>query len=70
MIHLPRRHFFNTRNEIHYKKRSKTMGGTLNLDSTAWVPKDTVQETIDSLNAAIDRLDKIINEMKGQINDK
>lgn len=46
------------------------MGGTLNLDSTAWVPKDTVQETIDSLNAAIDRLDKIINEMKGQINDK
>lgn len=24
----------------------------------------TVQETIDSLNAAIDRLDKIINEMQ------
>jgi hypothetical protein len=28
--------------------------------------KDPVQDSIDSLNAAIDRLDKIINEMKGQ----
>ena len=32
--------------------------------------RDIVQESIDSLNAAIDRLDKIINEMKGQVNDK
>ena len=32
-----------------------------------YVTKDPVQETIDSLNAAIDRLDKIINEM-GQNN--
>jgi len=39
------------------------MGGPLNLDSTAWVAKDTVQEAIDSLNAAIDRLGKIISEM-------
>jgi hypothetical protein len=39
------------------------MGG-INLDSTAWVQKDRVQESIDNLNAAIDRLDKIINEMK------
>lgn len=30
--------------------------------------RHTVQESIDSLNAAIDRLDKIINEMKGQLN--
>lgn len=29
---------------------------------------DPVQETINSLNAAIDRLDNIINEMKGQVN--
>lgn len=31
-----------------------------------YVTKDPVQDTIDSLNAAIDRLDKIINDMKGQ----
>jgi hypothetical protein len=29
---------------------------------------DPIQESIDSLNAAIDRLDNIINEMKGQLN--
>ena len=47
----------------HYtKKRGKNMGG-INLDSTAWVAKDTVQDSIDSLNAAIDRLSKIISEM-------
>lgn len=40
------------------------MGG-INLDSTAWVSKDTVQESIDGLNAAIDRLDKLIHEMTG-----
>lgn len=33
-----------------------------------YVTKDQVQESIDSLNAAIDRLDKIINEMKEQTN--
>jgi outer membrane murein-binding lipoprotein Lpp len=38
--------------------------GPINLDSTAWVQKDKVQESIDTLNAAIDRLDKIINEMQ------
>jgi hypothetical protein len=45
------------------EKRSNKMG-PINLDSTAWVQKDKVQESIDSLNAAIDRLNKIINEMK------
>jgi hypothetical protein len=30
--------------------------------------RHTVQDSIDSLNAAIDRLDKIINEMREQIN--
>jgi hypothetical protein len=48
--------------KYYYMKRRKKMGG-INLDSTAWVPKDTVQDSIDSLNAAIDRLGKIINEM-------
>jgi hypothetical protein len=33
-----------------------------------YVTRDPMQETIDSLNAAIDRLDKIINEMKEQTN--
>lgn len=43
----------------------KNMGGPLNLDSTAWVSKDTVQDSIDSLNKAIDRLDNLIHEMQG-----
>lgn len=77
MIHLPRRHFFNTRNEIHYKKRSKTMGGYIGLESDKseyirgqFTPEHKIQESIDALNAAITRLDNIINEMKGQTNDK
>ena len=45
-----------------YKKRGKAMGG-MNLDSTPRVPKDLVKESIDSLDAAIDRLDKLIHEM-------
>ena len=78
MIHLPRRHFFNLRNEIRWSKEKKRMGGpeyrilqpheiaafTRGEEST----RHTVQDSIDSLNAAIDRLDKIINEMKEQTN--
>lgn len=74
MTREPRRHFFNARNEIHYNKEKMKMGGpeyrilqpheiaafTRGEEST----RHTVQETIDSLNSAIDRLDKIINEMK------
>lgn len=68
MIQLPRRHFFNARNEIHYKKRGKQMGGPeyrilTQEEINGYVTKDPVQEAIDGLNAAIDRLDKIINEM-------
>lgn len=59
---MPRRYFHKYMNDKHYNKERK-MGGPLNLDSTAWVPKDTVQDTIDSLNAAIDRLDKVIKDM-------
>ena len=32
------------------------------------VPQHIVQESIDSLNAAIDRLDQIINQMREQTN--
>jgi hypothetical protein len=63
MVHLPRRHVFNSRGEKHYNKKwEKNMGGYINEPI-----KDPVQESIDALNAAIDRLDKIINEM-GQDN--
>jgi len=50
------------------------MGG-ISLDgvSDGWIrgqvtPEHKVQEAVDSLNAAIDRLDQIINEMKEQTN--
>ena len=76
---MVRRYFFNARNEKHYNKnRGKAMGG-ISLDgvSSEWVrgqvtPEHKVQEAVDSLNAAIDRLDAIINEMKemGQDNGK
>jgi len=72
MIHLARRHFFNARNEIRWnKKRGSQMGGPeyrilTQEEINGYVTKDPVQDTIDSLNAAIDRLDKIINDMKGQ----
>ena len=60
---MVRRYFFNARNEKHYnKKRGKAMGG-MNLDSTQRVPKDLVKESIVSLEASIDRLDKLIHEM-------
>lgn len=74
MIHLPRRHFFNLRNEIRWTKEKRQMGGpeyrvlqpheiaafTRGEEST----RDPVQESIDTLNAAIDRLDGIIKEMQ------
>lgn len=65
MTREPRRHFFQARNEIHYNKEKK-MGGPIYQEFVRGeVPlTHTVQETIDSLNAAIDRLDKIINEMQ------
>ena len=48
--------------QLSYKKRGKTMA-VINLDSTPRVSKDLVKESIDSLDAAIDRLDKLIHEM-------
>jgi hypothetical protein len=73
VVHLPRRHFFQARNEKHYNKRGNTMGG-ISLDGLRsdymreqFTPEHKIQESIDALNAAIERLDKIINEM-GQNN--
>jgi hypothetical protein len=71
MIHLPRRYFFQARNEKHYNKEKK-MGGYTNLDgvSDGWIRgevplRHTVQEAIDGLNAATTRLDNLIREMQG-----
>ena len=71
MIHLPRRYFFQARNEKHYKKEKK-MGGYIGLDSDKseyirgqQTPQHAVQEAIDGLNAATNRLDKLIREMQG-----
>ena len=76
MIHLPRRHFFQSRNKRHYNKEKK-MGGPIYLDGMIpefirgeVTPQHKIQESIDALNAAITRLDNIINEMKGQVDDK
>jgi hypothetical protein len=63
-------------NEKHYnKKRGTTMGGYIGLESDKseyirgkFTPEHKMQESIDALNAAISRLDKIINDMKGQAN--
>ena len=59
---------------FNYKKRGKQMGGPeyriLQPHEIAAFTRgeeftrDPVQESIDTLNAAIDRLDKIINDMK------
>jgi hypothetical protein len=62
-------------NDKHYNRKwEKNMGG-ISLDgvSSEWVrgqvtPEHKIQESIDSLNAAIARLDNIINEMKEQTN--
>jgi len=70
MVHLPRRYVFNSKGEKHYNKKwGKQMGGPeyriLTPEEIAgYVTKDPVQDSIDSLNAAIDRLDKIINDMQ------
>jgi len=74
---MVRRYFHKYMNDKHYNKEwGKNMGG-ISLDgvSSEWVrgqvtPEHKVQEAVDSLNAAIDRLDAIINEMKEQTNGK
>lgn len=74
MIHLPKRYFFQARNQKHYKKRGKQMGGPIYTDAYTQTDASTiatadsttissVQDAIDSLNKAIDRLDNLIKEM-------
>ena len=67
---MVRRYFHKYSNDKHYNKKwRKEMGGYIRGEESQ---RHTVQDSIDSLNAAIDRLDAIINEMKemGQDNGK
>lgn len=71
---MVKRYFLKATHEKHYNKKWRNdMGGT-NLDGVGsdyirgynrgqTVHKDVVQESIDSLNAAIERLGRIISEM-------
>jgi hypothetical protein len=60
-------------NDKHYNKnRGSKMGGYIGLESDKSefirgqvAPEHKVQEAVDSLNAAINRLDKLIHEMTG-----
>ena len=61
MTRLPRRHFFQARNEKHYNKENKMENIEFVRGEIPLTHK--VQESIDTLNAAIDRLDQIIKDM-------
>ena len=67
---MPRRYFATIGRQLHYNKEKK-MDGIPYMSSEfvrGEVPlTHTVQETIDSLNAAIDRLDQIIKDMTNMI---
>jgi len=73
---MVRRYFHRHMNDKHFNKKwRKQMGGYIGLESDKseyirgqFTPEHKMQESIDSLNAAIARLDKIINEMKEQTN--
>ena len=68
---MVRRYFFKHMNDKHYNRKwRKQMGGYIGLESDKseyirgkFTPEHVIQESIDSLNAAISRLDKIIREM-------
>ena len=61
---MVRRYFHKYMNDKNYNRKWESKMGGINLDSNAWVSRDTVQEAIDGINAVIARLDKIINEME------
>ena len=73
---MVRRYFHRYMNDKHFNKKwSKQVGGYIGLESDKsefirgqFTPEHKIQESIDALNAAITRLDKIINEMKEQTN--
>ena len=70
---MVRRYFHRYMNDKHYNKKwRKEMGGYIGLESdkSEWIrgqvtPEHKVQEAVDSLNAAITRLDNLIHEMQG-----
>ena len=69
---MARRYFHRYMNDKHYNKKWRKQMGGMSLDgvSSEWVrgqvtPEHKVQEAIDSLNAAITRLDSLIHEMQG-----
>jgi hypothetical protein len=67
VIQLVRRYFHKYANDKHYNRRwEKDMGGYTRGEESQ---RHTVQDSIDSLNAAIDRLDGIIKEMQEQTKD-
>ena len=79
MIHLPRRYFHQAMNQKRWSREKKQMGGqeyrVLQPHEIAAFTRGeesqrhTVQDSIDSLNDAIDRLDGIIKEMHEQTKD-
>jgi len=68
---MVRRYFHRYMNDKHFNKKwSKQMGGYIGLESDKseyirgeFTPQHVIQESIDSLNRAIERLDTIIREM-------
>jgi len=68
---MVRRYFYRYMNDKHFNKKwSKQMGGYIGLESDKseyirgeFTPQHVIQESIDSLNRAIERLDTIIREM-------
>jgi hypothetical protein len=54
-MRVPRRYFFQAQNEMHYEKRGKMNNHNDKI-------QDPVQDSIDSLNAAIDRLSALIKK--------
>jgi len=69
---MVRRYFHKYMNDKHYNKKWRKEMGGISLDgvSDGWIrgqvtPEHKVQEAVDSLNSAIDRLDAIIKEMQG-----
>jgi len=65
---MVRRYFHRYMNDKHYNKKwGKQMGGPeyrilTPEEINGYVTRDAVQESIDSLTAAIDRLDNLIHE--------
>ena len=68
MIREPRRHFFNAMNEIRWtKEKEKMVDEWKEFVRGEQTPKQVMQETINNLNAAIDRIDIIIKEMQDKL---